>query len=1235
MIGKRFFITLASILLFSTGGFAANSVKYIEQVTDGIVVDGDVDYTITSTEPFTTTGSVNITNTEHAAVIISKIKPSKVISSWLKNHVFINGVQAKNGTNCQVKMYGYGAIIFPYASDIKPLTVYSEQNYEGTSVNDFGLENTGGYMNTLTDAKLNNKIRSFKLKRGYMVTFSTRAKGRGYSRCFIADKEDLEVPTLPYILDKSITSYRVFQWYNAKKAGLASNASFAANDALNSSWCYDWAEGNASLSPDIEWVPNHIYEDYPSSATCGARTESCHMKTNNEPGNSADDRPQDVATVLANWENLMATGMRLCSESSHDGSMSHLKAFMDSIDARGWRCDILDLHCYWDTGSFNNLTWYSDYYGNGRPIWISEWVWGASWNRNGFWARTSTPGECSEANQQICYDGTVPILNLLNGHSRVERYAYWNSEAAGTHIYHDGALTKLGKYYANMGEGLGYNAGNEFIPKCPPQRSPSELSMDYNSETGKATLTWHEYNGEYNYSMIIQKRLSSAKPSAAWTDVQTVELKELEDDYYVEIDATEGYKYRVLIVDANGEERESNYAMPVRDSMKFGDAMEVNGETRYLGGNWLLNGDFEMGALDWTNGKFEAIATPYFQVVKTGGFDNTAYLQCLGSGGEYVSDYDNATAIRKEFLLKENGFYYVSMAGNNNGTGAASTQRITTGRSESSELNRRIEMSEATIWTKYSSAFKITTDTLMHLRLRNLHGTAQFDEVVISELFATQEEALADALEWEKKRANLFTQYNAKYANLNTEINSIADAAIDPNELEKSVKLMIHAYKVLEADDSIVPDAETVIAYRLPGYEDVQIALNQRKEAITAEEIVNSYVKLQEALDFAMPYNLNESLIKNGDFVSNTGWTTKAGTYTAGDQRLAEQAGKDCWNAWWSMSVAGNEDKTMEINQGSITIPSGTHGLFALECKATTQHLCENDQHSYFVNVNTGDMVESTALPYGLLDLPQIADDDKWVTLVTPYQYFGDKEVAKIGFVGSKKGCIDKQWIRVGNPESTGDNREGWWCATGFKLRHVPVYVKKTSKNGFGTICLPYKFTVKEGVKIYKLAGLLSDYSAVGIEEETDEIVAGRPYVFYAEPDSEVQFYESGPAVSSASTNYNGLRGVFINSGKYPQNGMYFNSDGVWNYIATAAERVTYANYDGFIRGISYIEVIDSWDGEKLPTTNMPDAPTAIKDVKSAQDSVEKSFETYDLSGKRANDNAKGIIIENGIKKVK
>ena len=202
---------LVCVLLLALGltANAANTTTKVNQVSTAVTLSTNVDYVITNTTPFTENGSVNITNTEHAVLIIQNIRPSVVINNHLRNRVFINGAQAVNGQNCQVKMYAHGAIIMPYGKGLKPLTVYSEPNFGGTAVNDFGLEHTGGFMNSLSEDKLNNQIRSFKLKRGYMVTFATGLNGWGYSRCFIADKEDLEIAELPTVCDGRISSYRV------------------------------------------------------------------------------------------------------------------------------------------------------------------------------------------------------------------------------------------------------------------------------------------------------------------------------------------------------------------------------------------------------------------------------------------------------------------------------------------------------------------------------------------------------------------------------------------------------------------------------------------------------------------------------------------------------------------------------------------------------------------------------------------------------------------------------------------------------------------------------------------------------------------------------------------------------------------------------------------------------------------------------------------------------------------
>ncbi len=515
---KKIHLTLVAAL-FSLSAMADNTVTTVEQVTDGVQLTDDVDYTITSTTPFGTAGSVDIVNTDHAVLIFKYVKPSVVISDYLGN-IFINGEAAESGTNCQVKMYASGAIVMPYGDSFTPLTCYTEEGFAGDSCNSYTTGHSGGYMKTLTTSTLINNIRSFKLKRGYMVTFATGTSGWGYSRCFIADKADLEFSSVPAPLNGKISSYRIFKWNDAQKKGLASNTSLSDNNQLGTSWCYSWGMG-WDMSPDVECVVNHIYEDWPSSSSCGSQNYSSHMKTNNEPGNSSDDTPQTVDVVLANWQNLMRTGMRLCSESSHDGSMSHLKAFIDSIDARGWRCDVLDLHCYWASG-FSNLTWYSSYYGNGRPIWISEWLWGASWNTNGIFSVASGNTGDFYSYQTQNYNRVKEICEALNDNDLVERYAYWNSEANCSKLLLNGELSEAGEYYAAMESGLAYNADNEFIPKIV-YTAPSEMELTYTKKSGQVLLEWTDPNGDMIDSIVVQHKLPN---TTRWVKADNVTVKD-------------------------------------------------------------------------------------------------------------------------------------------------------------------------------------------------------------------------------------------------------------------------------------------------------------------------------------------------------------------------------------------------------------------------------------------------------------------------------------------------------------------------------------------------------------------------------------------------------------------------------------------------------------------------------------------------------------------------------------
>ena len=541
---------------------AKNTVITVAQVTNPVSVAAAVDYTVTSAIPFAVGGVVNITNTGQAVVVLASVKPTEAIT-LLPDHVQISGEKAVNGVNCQVKLYNRGSIILPYGNATKPLTVYSGQNFTGTAVSDFGLESSSGYMNTLTEAKLNNQIRSFKLRRGYMVTFALRARGYGYSRCFIAADADLEVATLPAILDQKISSYRIFKWYDTGKPQLAaSDGDRSLCNALNVTSTYGWGVGQ-NMGPDVESVPHHIYEDWPTASACGQATWSPHMKTNNEPRNSSDDHPQDLKTILDNWENLMATGMRLCSPSSWDGSdywnaTGFLREFFDSIDARGWRCDIIDLHGYWLKSNFetNIPNWYNAIK---RPVWVSEWVWGASWNNNGSFVNGVTEAQVASNVKDIC--------TYLNAQPYVERYYYWNSERNPSRLYRDGRLTPTGEYYATIDAGVGYNGSVDYIPAAPRMTAPA-VSFSYAANTGMAALTWNEqYGADLTVSMTLEKRDNG---SEAWHTLSTFTVKDNPASYsYRDNTSGMGCQYRLHVVDYNGNDLYSPVATVKTDVVAY------------------------------------------------------------------------------------------------------------------------------------------------------------------------------------------------------------------------------------------------------------------------------------------------------------------------------------------------------------------------------------------------------------------------------------------------------------------------------------------------------------------------------------------------------------------------------------------------------------------------------------------------------------------------------------------
>ena len=1167
---KQILTTLAAVILLAglpLNGIAANKKTSVTQVTAPVTVSEDEDFTVTSATPFAEGGSIDIANTDHAVVILSSVKPSAAIR--LLSNITINGHKAVNNTNCQVKMYNLGAIILPYGNSTKPLTVYSEPDFGGTAVSDFGTEHSGGYMNTLTEAKLNNKIRSFRLKRGYMVTFSTLPSGRGYSRCFIAADADLEVPSLPAVLDSRISSYRVFKWYDAGKKQLANDTRSNVLAALNVQSSYDWGQGNGSLLPDYEWVPNHIYEDWPSSATIGGTSQSPHTKNNNEPRNSNDDHPQDLATILGNWENMMRTGMRLCSPASWDGSdywnaTGFLADFLDSIDARGWRCDIIDLHCYWPESNFGNIKNWVDKYK--RPVWISEWCWGASWNNNGAFASGVTEAQVKSALQRICAN--------LNSWNYVERYYYWNSERDPSKLYKDGKLTPAGEYYASMNSGLGYNGKYDFVPTTPRQYPPTDFKATPDGD--KVSISWRELNGEYNQLMQIERKLKGGQ----WEVFQDVTPKESGGTYTVTAEGhVEGAQYRLHLVDLNGNSHYSNNDLEPGDEVKNAD-----GETRYVGGNLLTNGDFDLGAFGWVTGTGTALGQPHFQVVPTGGFGGGSYLQAYTNVGTNA-----AGALRTYIAIQPNTEYLFRCASRNGGT----NQRVSVSPDNTSAGTEVVKLQDSSDWLLQSATFNSADNVYALISFRMLQAKAQFDKMELRPLFKTREEAVADGLQKVQLKAQAVMAYNDNptLAALNTELEQrLANLTTTGEDAiaegETAISELLQAIVDRQAIDSlnVVIAALHNAGVTLPDVLNKAWAVSP--QYYTAAYFTSHRQEMQQALDEFLAYTSAEVQPQSPSFVGTSGWQVKVGTYTGG-----------------------------EIRQQVEALPEG---LYALECKGSTQHYCLSDQHGYLVY--EGDTLATPYLTADYMDLPTVPNI--WQTLTTAPVYVSEGGNVTIGFVSTKQGAVNNAWRAFGDASNSGDRREGWWCATDFRLLYHPMLKLTVTPSEWSTICLPYASSIPQGAKCYKIAGVLSDHSSICIEEVTT-LEAGVPAIYISDV-AQLTFSEYGEKVKSPVSykEANNLRGYFQTTTaiKAPV-GSYVLTDGKW--VKVESVRPSIPSNSAIIYRLDGMTELDSWDGLTMPIVE--DA-TGI-DAAHMENGQQAGGQRYNLSG-RPTTKQRGVVIE-------
>jgi len=278
--------------------------------------------------------------------------------------------------------------------------------------------------------------------------------------------------------------------------------------------------------------------------------------------------------------------------------------------------------------------------------------------------------------------------------------------------------------------------------------------------------------------------------------------------------------------------------------------------------------------------------------------------------------------------------------------------------------------------------------------------------------------------------AKVFKAWNAGYADINVELDARLSAAgsMAHNSVESAKERYEAAATALgealqgmatkKSLDSLLIVAQRVEDDAHPLVSLLQSAISQASEANTVGGFEAALKNLRATLDRYLSLEEVTALVKNPTFATADGWTTKAGSYTGGDQRTNNIWGKTCWNAWWSTSDGG----TLEVRQTLTDLPAG---YYMMSCVATTQPFCLTDQHGYITN---GTTTESTpVLTFERFDAPGITNADVWEPLATLPVWVDEGGSLTIGFQSSK------QNQQSANPVYS-DHREGWWCATDFRL---------------------------------------------------------------------------------------------------------------------------------------------------------------------------------------------------------
>ncbi|MEI6946458.1 glycosyl hydrolase [Paraflavisolibacter sp. H34] len=465
-------------------------VSVLPTFNTNFVLNGKTDLHLTGETAPLANSSVEL-NSPDAWLFFDNLRPSVVQADWL-DQVTINGMPALNNPNIRLAIYKNGTVLIPNGNteSAHALQVYDQPSLAG----DTATYATDAFNNNL--GAWNNKIRSFKLRRGYMATLATGADGSGYSRVFIANDEDLVINTMPNGLDTSVSFIRVLKWDWVSKKGKAG----WSPAKVGATWYYDWNIGG-SAAADYGYAAIRQNGGWPSWNDINNKKNINHVLGFNEP-DRPDQANMTVDQCVAQWPDFMKSGFRIGSPAPANPESSWITDFLAKTDALNYRVDFVAIHCYW--GGQTPQQWYSRlkniYNRVKRPLWITEWNNGANWT-----TETWPADQTAQLEKQLA--DLKGILQVLDTASFVERYALYDWVENKRALVLADTLTPAGKYYYADKSDFAFNPQTAFVHNwklVAPTLASSINSDDY----FKATLSWKDLNGELGAKYILERKIN-------------------------------------------------------------------------------------------------------------------------------------------------------------------------------------------------------------------------------------------------------------------------------------------------------------------------------------------------------------------------------------------------------------------------------------------------------------------------------------------------------------------------------------------------------------------------------------------------------------------------------------------------------------------------------------------------------------------------------------------------------